>query len=382
MPFMIKINLIKYLKTFSILSFFFSSILCSNVEESGQDSALYGIQLPPGFKIKIYARNVQGARSMALSPGGVLFVGTRDYGKVYAVLDTSHNNKADEIITIARGLNMPNGVAFFNGDLYVAEANRIIRFDNIIDHLHNPPQPVVIYDRFPNSPLHEWKYIRFGPDGKLYVSVGAPCNACIPSDTGYATIMRMNPDGSDPEVFAMGIRNSMGFDWEPGTNVLWFTDNGRDLLGDNIPPDELNSAPVKGMDFGFPYVYGDNIPDPEFGNGVDVNKFIKPAIDLGPHVAALGMRFYTGKMFPANYKGQIFIAEHGSWNRSVKIGYRISVIKLNSRNIPVSYFPFAQGWLKGNTVTGKPVDIQIMPDGAMLVSDDFAGMIYRISFPN
>ena len=370
----------KILKFLSLITFIFSSLYCNSSQENGQSSNYEGIQLPPGFKIEIYAQNVEGARSMALSPDGVLFVGTRDYGKVYAILDTNHDNKADKIITIASGLNMPNGVAFRNGDLYVAEVSRVIRYDNIEEHLDNPPQPEVINDQFPNSTHHGWKFIRFGPDGKLYVPVGAPCNVCIPTDTEFATIMRMNPDGSSLEVFAKGIRNTVGFDWNPGTNVLWFTDNGRDMLGDNIPPDELNRAPEKGMDFGFPYVYGDNIPDPEFGKGVDVKRFTKPAMDLGPHVASLGMRFYTGNMFPSEYKGQIFIAEHGSWNRSQKIGYRITVVKLNSENIPVSYKPFAQGWLKGDSVTGRPVDVQVMPDGALLVSDDFAGMIYRISY--
>ena len=315
---------------------------------------------------------------MTLSPSGVLYVGTRG-SDVYAVLDTNKDNKADKVITIADGLNSPNGVAFRNGDLYVAEINRVIKFVDIDEHLNNPPAPVVVNDNFPNLGHHGWKFIRFGPDGKLYVPVGAPCNVCV-SDSPFASLLRMNPDGSDLEIFARGIRNTVGFDWNPKTNVLWFTDNGRDMLGDNIPPDELNRAPEKGMNFGFPYVYGDNIPDPEFGKDADISKYTKPAQDLGPHVASLGIRFYTGSMFPPEYRGQIFIAEHGSWNRSQKIGYRVSLVKLDSNNKPVSYHPFAEGWLNGDKVSGRPVDLQIMPDGSMLVSDDYSGVIYRISY--
>ncbi|HED06541.1 MAG TPA: sorbosone dehydrogenase family protein, partial [Ignavibacteria bacterium] len=243
----------------------------------------------------------------------------------------------------------------------------------------NPPSPVVVYDKFPKDLHHGWKFIRFGPDGKLYVPVGAPCNICLSKNKIYGTITRMDINGSNLEIFASGIRNSVGFDWNPLTNVLWFTDNGRDMLGDNIPPDELNRAPVKGLNFGFPFFHGNGIPDPKFGIGKDPSDFVPPAQELGPHVAALGMRFYTGNMFPAEYKNQIFIAEHGSWNRSEKIGYRISLVKLKN-NKPVSYQPFATGWLKGNTVSGRPVDLQIMPDGSMLVSDDYTGVIYRITY--
>ncbi len=369
-------------KVFSVLIIalmFFSSSCNSG---SGSTPNQMGITLPPGFKIDVYASHIPGARSMALSPDGILFVGTRDIGKVYAVLDTNKDNTADKIIIIAEDLNMPNGVAFRNGDLYVAEVNRILRYDNIESRLHNPPEPVTINNHFPSDRHHGWKFIRFGPDGKLYVPVGAPCNVCLRNDERYATIMRMNPDGSDLEIFARGIRNTVGFDWNPRTNVMWFTDNGRDMLGDNIPPDELNKASKIGMNFGFPYVYGKNIRDPEFGKGVDISNFTQPVQELGPHVAALGMRFYTGKMFPPEYRNQIFIAEHGSWNRSKKIGYRVSVVKLDSNNNPISYKPFAEGWLKGQSVSGRPVDIQVMPDGALLVSDDYAGVIYRISYSN
>ena len=336
-----------------------------------------GITLPPGFNIDVYADNVKGARSMALSSSGVLFVGTRDES-VYAVLDTNKDYKADKVITIASGLNSPNGVALKDGNLYVAEINRVIRYDNIEKNLYNPPKPVVINDTFPSDRHHGWKFIRFGPDGKLYVPVGAPCNVCIP-DSKHASLFRMNPDGSELEKYASGIRNTVGFDWNPETKVLWFTDNGRDMLGDNIPSDELNRAPEKGLNFGFPYMFGKDVRDPEFGKGVDLSKFVKPAMELGPHVASLGMRFYTGDMFPPEYKNQIFIAEHGSWNRSQKIGYRVVAVKV-SNGKAVSQQIFAQGWLKGQSVSGRPVDVQQMNDGSLLVSDDYAGVIYRITY--
>ncbi len=365
-------------KTFIILfslSILFTNIFC----DSSPNTSRYnlGIKLPPGFKIEVYAANVPGARSMALGPKGVLFVGTRGQGKVYAVIDTNNDQKADQVNAILNNLNSPNGVAYKDGDLYVAEINRVLRFNNIMKGVK---QPIIINDSFPGARHHGWKFIRFGPDNKLYVPVGAPCNICLSQDERYASIMRMNPDGTNLEVFAHGVRNTVGFDWNPRTNVLWFTDNGRDMLGDNIPPDELNRAPNKGMHFGYPFMHGKNIRDPEFGQGVDLSKYTPPVQELGPHVASLGMRFYTGDMFPAEYKNQIFIAEHGSWNRSQKIGYRVSLVRIDSNNNPISYEPFAEGWLNGSSVSGRPVDVQVMPDGALLVSDDYAGVIYRISY--
>jgi glucose/arabinose dehydrogenase len=334
------------------------------------------IELPPGFRIDVYAGDVPGARSMALSPNGTLFVGTRDEGKVYAIT-SKDAKKADEVITIASGLHMPNGVAFRNGSLYVAEVSRILRYDDIEARLHDPPEPVVVYDRLPADEWHGWKFIRFGPDGKLYVPIGAPCNICEINDP-YATITRMNPDGSGFEIYARGIRNTVGFDWD-GDGGLWFTDNGRDYLGEDLPPDELDHAPRPGMDFGFPHCYGNNIPDPAFDNKYNCSGFTPPAIELGPHVAPLGMRFYRGDMFPAQYQGQIFIAEHGSWNRQVPIGYRIALVRLEN-GTPVSSEVFADGWLQNGTAWGRPVDVEVMHDGSLLVSDDKAGAIYRISY--
>ncbi len=336
------------------------------------------ITLPPGFSITVFASHVTGARSMTLGDKGTLFIGTRDEGKVYAIPDAATGAAAGTTLTIAQGLDWPNGVAFRDGALYVAEQGRIIRFDGIEDRLALPPRPVVVRDGFPRDRAHGWKILRFGPDGKLYVPVGAPCNICEPADP-YASIHRMNPDGSGLETFARGIRNTVGFDWNPATGVLWFTDNGRDSLGDNAPPDELNEAPGPGLHFGYPYLHGARILDPRFGNGKDPSQFVTPRRELGPHVAALGMRFYTGAMFPVRYRGQIFIAEHGSWNRSVPIGYRISLVRLEG-NRAVSYEPFAVGWLQGGAAWGRPVDVQVMPDGALLVSDDLSGTIYRIAY--
>jgi len=339
------------------------------------------ITLPPGFTINIYADNVENARSLVLGDSGTLFVGTRSAGKVYAVLDRNHDARADEVISIAEGLNMPNGVAFRDGSLFVAEVNRVLRYDRIESRLKNSPKPVIVTDSFPKDPHHGWKFIRFGPDGKLYVPVGAPCNVCERINPIYASITRLNTDGSNLEIFAHGVRNTVGFDWHPKTGELWFTDNGRDWLGDDLPPDELNRAPRIGMHFGFPYCHGGTIADPEFGSKRKCEEFVPPSIALGPHVAALGMRFYTGTMFPDLYRNQIFIAEHGSWNRTSPIGYRISLVRLHGSQA-ISYEVFAEGWLKNGRAWGRPVDVLVMPDGALLVSDDRAGVIYRISYNN
>lgn len=319
---------------------------------------------------------------MARSPSGILYVGTRGQGKVYALIDKNKDQKADEVITLLDGLNMPNGVAIQNGSLYVAEIGQVLRYDNIEKNLRQMPKPVVVTEEYPEDTHHGWKFIRFGPDKKLYVPVGAPCNVCEEKDPLYSSLTRLDPDkGGKPEIFAHGIRNTVGFDWHPETGALWFTDNGRDLMGDNIPPDELNAAPEKGMHFGFPYCHGKNIPDPKFGKGKNCGDYLPAAQELGPHVAALGMRFYTGQMFPLEYKNQIFIAEHGSWNRSSPLGYRVTLVRIKD-NKAVKYETFAEGWLKEGDVWGRPVDVEVMPDGALLVSDDRAGAIYRITYRN
>ena len=367
------------MRTFPIILniFFFFVLLIPSCYASDSTEGL--IFLPPGFSISTYAENVPDARSMTISPGNILFVGSMEAGRVYAVIDRDKDFKADEVITIAKGLTMPNGVALHDGDLYVAEVHRIIKYKDIENHLHNPGEPEVVFDSLPREKWHGWKFIRFGPDDKLYVPIGAPCNVCEPKDPSFATITRMNADGSGFEIYARGVRNSVGFDWQPGTNELWFTDNGRDMMGDNLPPDELNHAPHAGMHFGFPYLHGKNVYDPEYGSRADNIIFTKPACELGPHVAALGMRFYTGKMFPAEYTNQIFIAEHGSWNRTEPIGYRVSLVKLHN-STSIGYEIFAQGWLQPNSILGRPVDIEIMPDGSLLISDDYSGKIYRVTY--
>jgi glucose/arabinose dehydrogenase len=337
------------------------------------------IKLPPGFQIALYAQGVDNARSLALSPSGTVFVGSRTAGKVYAVVDEDHDHKADKIYVIAEGLDMPNGVAFRDGALYVAEVHQVIKFENVEHNLAQPPQPLAVNSSFSRDQWHGWKFIRFGPDGKLYVPVGAPCNVCEPPGPLFSSITRMNPDGRGLEVFAEGVRNSVGFDWHPKNQELWFTDNGRDMLGDDLPPDELNHAPLAGMHFGFPYCHSGDIPDPQFGKKHGCMEFNPPAQKLGPHVASLGMRFYRGNMFPEEYRHQIIIAEHGSWNRSKKIGYRLTLVRLQD-NKPVAYEVFAEGWKQGEAVWGRPVDIEEREDGSLLVSDDYAHAIYRITY--
>jgi len=338
------------------------------------------IKLPTGFKIEVYAE-VDDARSLAISPSGTVYVGNKDKGKVYAVKDTDGDLKADKKWVIGSGLDMPNGVAFKDGDLYVAEATRIIKFSGVESKLNDPGKPVVINDSYPKQDGHGWKYIAFGPDGKLYVPVGAPCNICEPKEEIYASITRINTDGTGREIFAKGIRNTVGFTWHPDTKELWFTDNGRDMMGDNIPNCELNYAPKAGMNFGYPYCHEGSVKDPEFGNKRPCSDFVPPVQKLGPHVAPLGLKFYTGSMFPASYKDQLIIARHGSWNRSKKSGHDLSLVKIQN-NKSVGQEVFASGWLDdaSQKVWGRPVDVLVLPDGSILVSDDTANVIYRISY--
>lgn len=347
---------------------------------------LRNIELPPGFRIEMYAEGLDSAREMKLSPDGTLFVGSRGAGNVYAVRDTDGDFVADEQHVIDNGLRMPVGVEFRDGSLYVAEISRILRYDGIEAALASPPEPVVV-QRYPTDEHHGWKFIRFGPDGRLYVPVGAPCNVCVRDNPIYASITSIDPAGGDLRIVGQGIRNTVGFDWHPLTGELWFTDNGRDMLGDNLPPDELNRIPEgSGIDddaphFGFPFYHAGDIQDPEFSEGKGRDAYIPPVQKLGPHVAALGVRFYTGEQFPEQYRNQVFIAEHGSWNRSSKIGYRVMLVRLDEDGNSTSYEPFAQGWLGENEeVSGRPVAIEFLPDGSMLVSDDYADCIYRISY--
>ena len=344
---------------------------------AGKAASLDRITVPPGFRVATFTSAVPGARSLTLGANGTVFVGTQA-GSVYAVVDREHDGRADQVFTIAKGLDMPNGVAFRQGALYVAEVSRVQRYDAIEDHLAAPPAPVTVIDGLPREHHHGWKFIAFGPDDLLYVPVGAPCNVCESSDPRFASILRFRPDGTPVDTMARGVRNTVGFDWEPGSGTFWFTDNGRDLLGDDVPPDELNRATVAGRHYGFPACHGGTIVDPVFAKGRDCRMFEPPAIALGPHVAAIGMRFYRGTMFPEEYRGQVFIAEHGSWNRSQKIGYRVMLVRLDEQGRAVKYEPFAEGWLQGESAWGRPADVVVAPDGSLLVSDDTAGAIYRV----
>jgi len=336
---------------------------------------LTAIEMPPGFSIELWSDGVPNARSLALGDNGTVFVATRRDGRVYALLPVENAQPA--VVTLAENLVMPNGIAFHAGDLYVAENHRITRYDDIEASLPDVPEANVVIDTLSTERHHGWRYIDFGPDGKLYIAIGAPCNVC--DRDGFANISRMNADGSEQEVVASGIRNSVGFAWHPETAELWFTDNGRDMLGDDVPPGELNHAPRAGMHFGFPYCHGGDIPDPEFGERGDCADFEPPAQKLGPHVAPLGMLFYTGSMFPDEYQGQVLIAEHGSWNRSQKIGYRVSLVRMEQGK-PAGYEDFATGWLRDEEVSGRPVDLLLLADGSLLLSDDQNGVIYRISY--
>ncbi len=355
-----------------------SLALVAAARASGGDLPLETIRLPEGFHIAVFAEGVAGARSLALGERGTVFVGTRGEGRVYALTDTDQDGRADRVRVIASGLRQPNGVAFRNGALYVAEISRVLRFDAVEERLDRPPAPVIVNASFPADAHHGWKFIRFGPDGLLYVPIGMPCNVCLPDDQRYGTIMRMRPDGGGLEIFARGVRNTVGFDWQPGSGDLWFTDNGRDNLGDDVPPDELNRASRPGQHFGFPFVHGRSIVDPEYGSGRRPQELTLPVRELGAHVAALGMRFYTGRQFPARYQGQVLIAEHGSWNRSSPVGYRISLVRVDGERA-ISYEPFAEGWLADGRAWGRPVDLMELPDGSLLVSDDRAGVVYRIT---
>lgn len=335
--------------------------------------ALDEIELPPGFIIEEYA-TVPNARALALGDNGTIFVSNRRGRSVFAVVSDDAGTRT---IKLADGLKSPNGIAFHDGDLYVAEISRVTRYRDIEQNLHDVPKAEILDIDLPSKGHHGWRYIGFGPDNKLYISIGAPCNIC--DEEGFARIIRLNPDGTDRETYAKGIRNSVGFTWHPETGELWFTDNGRDMLGDDLPPDELNHATEPGQHFGYPYCHAGELLDPKYGQGKVCADYRAPAQKLGPHVAALGLKFYTGDMFPEKYRGQIFVAEHGSWNRSEKVGYRITMVRLENGE-PVSYEPFATGWLRNGSVSGRPVDLLVLADGSMLVSDDHSGKIYRVSY--
>jgi len=340
------------------------------------------IKLPPGFKISVLADNIPGARFMTQGDKGTLFVGSKGFGNVYALVPNKDGQGIARKINLLSNLDDPNGVAFHNGSLYVAEVGRILRYDNIEANLDKVPSPVIIKGDLPNMRWHGYKVIDIGPDNKLYVAIGMPCNTCNYRDTNplLGTIMRMNLDSTNFEPYAIGIRNSVGFTWHPDTKELWFSDNGQDLLGDDVPPDEINYAPKAGMDFGFPYVFGNNTIAPDYTNQkIDTSKFTTPAWALPAHVAPLGVKFYTGTKFPKKYQKQLFVAEHGSWNRSKKTGYQVVMLTLEGNKV-VKSEPFATGWLQGEEAWGRPVHLLVQSDGSLLISDDFKGAIYRVTY--
>jgi glucose/arabinose dehydrogenase len=333
------------------------------------------IKVPQGFKVELWASGINNARVMTWGDKGTLFVSSRVAGNVYAVVDKGGTR---EVKTIAKGLNLPNGVAFKDGTLYIAEIHRITKMEGIEGHLDSPPEMKVVYDTLPKDAPHGWKYLAFGPDGKLYFNIGAPCNICIPPDT-HANISRINPDGTGFEYWAHGVRNSVGFDWHPVTKELYFTTHARDWLGEDVPNDRLDVAAKKGLHFGYPYCHQGDIPDPEFGKGRSCGEFAAPLLKTGPHVAGNGVEFYTGSMFPAEYKNRIFLAQRGSWNRTKKIGFRVMMVTLRPGDVP-KYEPFAEGWLQGDEIWGRPVYTRQMKDGSLLIADDYAGAIYRVSY--
>jgi len=342
------------------------------------EAQLPKLTAPPGFKVEVYQSGILDARGLRRGDKGTVFVSSLFVaGKIYAITGEQGKRVTK---TILSGLELPNGIEFNKGSLYVATPKQITRYDNIEDNLDKPPAPVTVYDKLPGDIPHGWKFIKFGPDGKLYVPVGAPCNICEPDPTRYAQIFRINADGSDMEIVARGVRNTVGFDFHPRTKELWFTDNQRDWLSEDMPLDELNRLANPGKDhFGFPYCHSGMMTDPEFGWGKSCNDYVKPAALLGPHSAPLGMRFYTGSMFPAKYRNAIFIARHGPWNRTQKYA-DVSVAYVDAANKVTSVEPFLTGWMKDNTYLGRPVDVLVMGDGSLLVSDDHAGAIYRVSY--
>jgi len=334
------------------------------------------LKVPKGFNLELYASGMPNARSLALGSKGTVFVGSRLQDKVYAI--TNKNGKHEAKVLVS-GLYRPNGVAFKDGTLYIAELSQISKIDDVEDKLDSSPKPVVIYNDLPKDEAHGWKFLAIGPDNKLYVEVGQPGNNVL-HDKDHGQLRRLNFDGSGAEVIAFGVRHSVGFDWNPTTKELYFSDNGRDWMSEDVPEDKLNRLTKVGQDFGAPYCYQGNIPDPEFGWGHSCSEFVPPILLTGPHSAGLGLRFYTGSMFPAKYKNAIFLARHGSWNRTKKFGGDILVVYLNKDGTVKSSEVFLSGFLQNNNYIGRPVDVMNMPDGSMLISDDWNGAVYRLTY--
>ena len=331
-----------------------------------------------GFALSVVTDQVPNARQMALTESGILFVGTRAAGRVYAVALGDDWPAAPEVVTLAEGLAMPSGIALLGGDLYVAALNRVLRFADIEATFRDRPQPEVVTDALPDKRHHGWKYLVAGGDSLLYVPVGAPCNICLSEDARFASILTVHPRTGATAIVARGVRNSVGMDWHPVTGELWFTDNGRDWLGDDAPPEEVNRLAKPGGHYGYPHIHGASIRDPAFGDGHDASAYIAPEVELQAHAAALGIAFYTGDQFPPEHRHALFIAEHGSWNRTTKVGYRVSVVRFPESG--PEYAPFVDVWLRGGRATGRPNDVLVANDGSLLISDDLGGRIYRVTY--
>ncbi len=334
-----------------------------------------GEGIAPGFAMSVYTDAVPDARQMAESDSGTLFVGTRRTGRVYAVVPPVDG--PPEVVTVATGLTMPSGLALLGDDLYVAALDRVLRYPGIETTFRESPVPEIVTDGLPDKYHHGWKYLSVGPDGQLYVPVGAPCNICESTDERFASILRMDPRTGETAVYAHGVRNSVGMAWHPVTNELWFTDNGRDMMGDDIPPEEVNRVAEAGAHYGYPYIHGTAIRDPKYGEGHDPGDYVPPTVEIQAHAAAIGMDFYTGDGFGSDYVNALFIAEHGSWNRSSKVGYRVSVVRFVDDE--AIYAPFVDVWLEGEKASGRPADVLAARDGSLLVSDDQGGRIYRVT---
>ena len=361
-----------------ILPHVFSLLLLVPCFARSQDLPLEALRLPPGFQISVFAE-LTNPRQLALSESGIVYAGSFRAGNLYGVIDANSDGSADKVVTIDRDLTLPTGIAIQDGDLYVGAVDKLLVYQNIDQTFESSPEPFVLYDELPAETHHGWKYLGFSPEDHLFFNVGAPCNVCEKENPWFATIMSLDLDREPlkPEIFASGVRNTVGFSWHPGTGELWFTDNGRDLLGDDTPSCELNRAPKAGLHFGFPYIHASSVIDPEFG--APVFPVEPPVVELGPHVAPLAMKFYTGTMFPERYRGEIFIAEHGSWNRTPEAGhtgYNITMVNPETGATTI----LIDGWLKNNVAWGRPTDILEMPDGSLLIADDHANVIYRLTY--
>ncbi len=364
--------------------------VCVAGAEEAKPLPVEQLKAPKGFKTALYASGMKSARSLAVGDKGTVFVGTRNNpeGVVYALVDADGDHVAEKTLVVAKGLDMPNGVAFHKGTLYIAEQSQISKIENIEANLENPPAPVTVLGGFPLEGFHVWKFVAVGPDEKLYYNIGAPCDACDREvDDGdrkanlrFSTIERCNLDGSGVETVARGVRQSVGITFHPETKELWFTDNGRDKMGDDRPHCELNHLTELGQHFGFPFCHGGDTPDPVLGEKHACSEFVAPAQQLGPHITPLGLRFYTGDMFPKEYKNKLLIALHGSAERSIKLGYDVVQVTVDNNGKCSDYKPFVEGWLQRGENWGRPVDVQVMADGALLVSDDQAGAVYRVSY--